>query len=149
MSKWANEQMRKWANEQVSKWANEQMRNEQMSKWASEQMSKWANEQVSKWANEQVGKWASGQMSKIIIIVWFGLDESFTYIHLALYSHGWVAGSAGNIAILAQFGLELGLRLSLAIRDFNMTDCYRYLFPDGREYTWARKDKNRSRQDRY
>ena len=35
------------------------------------------------------------------------------------------------------------------IRDFNMTDCYRYLFPDGREYTWARKDKNRSRLDRY
>ena len=30
-----------------------------------------------------------------------------------------------------------------------MTDCYRYLFPDGREYTWARKDKNRSRLDRF
>ena len=35
------------------------------------------------------------------------------------------------------------------IRDFNMTDCYRYLFPDGREYTWARKDMFRSRLDRF
>ena len=35
------------------------------------------------------------------------------------------------------------------IRDFNMTDCYRYLFPDGREYTWARKDKHKSRLDSF
>ena len=28
-------------------------------------------------------------------------------------------------------------------------DCYRYLFPDGREYTWARKDMFRSRLDRF
>ena len=34
------------------------------------------------------------------------------------------------------------------IRDFNMIDAYRHLFPGGREFTWARKDKFRSRLDR-
>ena len=58
-----------------------------------------------------------------MIIVWFGLDESFTYIHLASWVvGGWVAGSAGNIAISAQFGLELGLRLSLAKDIYNFLE---------------------------
>ena len=39
--------------------------------------------------------------------------------------------------------------LSELIRDFNMADAFRFLFPDKREYTWARKDKFKSRLDRF
>ena len=35
------------------------------------------------------------------------------------------------------------------VRDFNMADAFRYLHPDKREYTWARKSKFGSRLDRF
>ena len=47
------------------------------------------------------------------------------------------------------YGKKKSQDLQDLIRDFNMSDFFRYLYPNDREFTWARKDKFRSRLDRF
>ena len=47
------------------------------------------------------------------------------------------------------FGKKKSSELQNIVREFNLQDSFRYIFPNAREYTWSRRGLNSSRLDRF